>query len=112
MAADPELIALFGGLHLIGLVLVGFLLVMVFRSDTVRPWRPPDEGEGGDGGGNDRVPPRRSDQPGGGGLPLPDASPARVRLRDHRRLGELLPRPARRPVREPERAPKRSPARL
>jgi hypothetical protein len=111
VAADPELIALFGGLHLIGLVLVGFLLVMVFRSDTVRPWRPPDEGDGGDGGGNDRVPPRRSDRPGGGGLPLPDAVPARVRLRDHRRLGELLPRPPRRPVREPARVPTRVPRR-
>lgn len=109
MAADPELIALFGGLHLIGLVLVGVLLAMVFRSETVRPWRPPDDGEGGGGGGNDRVPPRHSDEPGGGGLPLPDAAPARVRLRDHRRLAELLPAPPRRPVREPERTPTRAP---
>jgi hypothetical protein len=81
---------------------------MVFRSETVRPWRPPDDGEGG-GGGNDRVPPRRSDEPGGGGLPLPDAAPARVRLRDHGRLAELLPALPRRSVREPERTPTRTP---
>ncbi|MDQ6914468.1 MAG: hypothetical protein M3155_01495, partial [Actinomycetota bacterium] len=65
MAADPELIALFGGLHVIGLTLVTVLLLMLYRSETVRPWRPPDEGEGGGGGGNDRVPPRRRDEPGG-----------------------------------------------
>ena len=76
MPADPELLALFGGLHLIGLVLVTVLLVMLFRADTVRPWRPRDDGEDDGGGGNDRVPPRRSDEPGGGGLPLPDAAPA------------------------------------
>lgn len=110
MTADPELIALFGGLHVIGLALVAFLLLMVFRAETVRPWRPPDDGNGDDGGGNDRVPPHRSDQPGGGGLPLPDAEPARVRLRDHRRLADRRPRPARRPAREPARTPTRTPA--
>jgi hypothetical protein len=103
--ADAELIALFGGLHVIGLAMVTVLLLMLFRAETVRPWRPPDEGDGGDGGGSDRLPPRRFDQPGGGGLPLPDATPARVRLRDHRRLAELLPRPERRPAREPARTP-------
>lgn len=108
MPADPELIALFGGLHVIGLTLVGVLLLMLYRSETVRPWRPPDDGDGG-GGGNDRVPPRRSDEPGGGGLPLPDAIPARVRLRDHRRLSELLPPRERRPTREPARRPARVP---
>ena len=107
MPADPELLALFGGLHLIGLVLVTVLLVMLFRADTVRPWRPRDDGEDDGGGGNDRVPPRRSDEPGGGGLPLPDAAPARVRLRDHRRLGDLLPSRERRPAREPARRPQR-----
>jgi hypothetical protein len=109
VTADPELIALFGGLHVIGLALVAFLLLMVFRAETVRPWRPPDDGSD-NGGGNDRVPPDRSNQPGGGGLPLPDAEPARMRLRDHRRLSERLPKPARRPAREPRRAPTRTPA--
>jgi hypothetical protein len=107
VAADPELIALFGGLHAIGLALVAVLLLMVFRAETVRPWRPPDDGDGDEGGGNDRVPPRRSDEPGGGGLPLPDAAPARVRLRDHGRLADRLPGPARRPAREPRRTPAR-----
>jgi hypothetical protein len=44
----------------------------------------------------------------GGGLPLPDAEPARVRLRDHRPLRERLPARERRPAREPERRPVRA----
>jgi hypothetical protein len=106
VVADPELIALFGGLHVIGLALVAVLLLMLYRSETVRPWRPPDDGDGG-GGGNDRIPPRSSDGPGGGGLPLPHAAPARVRLRDHRPLSERLPARERRSAREPTRTPAR-----
>ena len=42
-------------------------------------------------------------------LPLPDAEPSRVRLRDDTPLRDAHPRPPRRPGREPE--PGRSPAR-
>ena len=110
MPADVKLVALFAGLHLLGLILVGVMLVLFFRSDTTRSWSGRDEdGDGGGGGGNDRVRPRDSGGPWGGGLPLPDAGPARVRLRDHRRLSDLIPRPDRRGAPEPARAPHRVP---
>jgi hypothetical protein len=105
MASDAELILLFAALHLIGLGVLTALLVLFLRSDTARAWYPPDEGDDGGGGGNDRPGPRAPSGPKGGGLPLPDAAPARFRLRDHTRLRDLLPRPARRPAREPRRAP-------
>jgi hypothetical protein len=112
MPADVKLVALFAGLHLLGLILVCVLLVLFFRSDATSPWSPGDEdGDGGGGGGgNDRVRPRNPGGPRGGGIPLPDALPARVRLRDHRRLADLLPRPARRAAPEPARRPRRVPA--
>ena len=111
MPADLKLVALFAGLHLLGLILVCVMLVLFFRSDTMPSWSPGDEeGDGGGGGGNDRLRPRNSGGPRGGGLPLPDALPARVRLRDHRRLADLIPRPARRAAPEPARAPRRVPA--
>lgn len=110
MVTDAELVLLFTVLHVIGLALVTALLVMILRSDTARSWSPPDDGEGGDGGGNDRLGPRITPGPGGDGLPLPDALPARVRLRDHSRLADLLPSPVRRPAREPARTPGRTPA--
>jgi hypothetical protein len=37
--------------------------------------------------------------------------PARVRLRDHRRLADLIPRPARRVAPEPGPSPRRVPLR-
>jgi hypothetical protein len=111
MVSDAELVLLFTVLHVIALGVVTVLLVMFLRSDTTRMWSPPEEGEGGDGGGNDRIGPRIKHGPGGGGLPLPDAVPARVRLRDHTRLADLLPTPPRRPERDPERTPRRVPAR-
>jgi hypothetical protein len=42
-----------------------------------------------------------------GGIPLDDASPARVRLRGQGRLADKLRAQARRPAREPDRAPVR-----
>ncbi len=61
-----------------------------------------------DGGGTPPEPagPERPREP-RDGLPLPDAAPARVRLREPARLGEAYPRPARRP--EPVPAPERAP---
>jgi hypothetical protein len=109
MVTDAELVLLFTALHVVGLGVITALLVMFLRADTTRAWSPPDEGEGGDGGGNDRLGPWERPGPGGGGLPLPDARPARVRLRDHSRLADLLPSPGRRPAREPDRAPSRVP---
>jgi hypothetical protein len=68
---------------------------------------PPDSSDedGGGGRGPKTDPPVLPDAP-RGGIPLPDADPARVRLRDHDRP-VLTPRPARRGPREPEPAPRR-----
>jgi len=73
---------------------------------------PPDGGEGEDGGGGRGPGPDRPAPPVApkGGLPLPDARPARVRRRDHNRPA-LIPRRPRRAAPEPQRAPRRrSPA--
>src|SRR3977135_2996652 len=112
MPADVKLVALFAGLHLLGLILVCVMLVLFFRSDATTSWSPGDEeGEGGGGGGNDRVRPRDSGDPRAGGPPLPDAVPARVRRLAHRRLADLIPRPARRVAPEPGPSPRRVPLR-
>jgi hypothetical protein len=68
------------------------------------------DGDGGDGrgGGGSRRPPSNKPGPPYGGLPLDHSQPARIRLRDGRRLGQRLPVPARRPVREPGRRPART----
>jgi hypothetical protein len=99
---------LFTGLHVIGLVLVVALLVMFLRSDTVRPWSPPGDQDGG-GEGGEEPRPSRPEGPGGDGLPLPDARPGSYRLRDH--LRPRRPAPARRRSREPRRIPVSSPPR-
>ncbi len=110
MSPDAELMLIFGTLHLIAVALGALLFVMFLRSEATKPWEPPDEDDGGGGGGgNDRLPerPPRSSPP--GGLPLPDAVPAALRLRSHERLHDLTPRRQRRPAREP--APQRRPVR-
>jgi len=117
VGSDAKLIMLFAVKHLVGMGLAGILLVMFMRSDSITAWPPPDDdGGGGGGGGNDRLPPGGPPGPGGGRLPLDDARPARVRLREPRRLTDLLPGPARRPAHDPEhlpapRVPARGPSR-
>jgi hypothetical protein len=54
------------------------------------------------------APPQPRDR---GGLPLPDAQPSAVRLREPGRLADGHPRPARRPEHAPERVPERVPER-
>ena len=94
--------------HLLGLGCVALLMIPALR-DTESSRRQSDSGND-DGWGNDR---RRPDRPRGpiGGLPLPDAEPARARLREHGRLHERRPPRERRPAREPERGPTRAPDR-
>jgi hypothetical protein len=65
-------------------------------------------------GGDDDAPPEPpapGPGPGGDGVPLPDARPSTVRLRDSGRLSDAHRRPARRPQHAPERtpAPRRAP---
>lgn len=75
-----------------------------FSSSHGHPDSDTDEDSGG--GGPRRPSPAPFDNP-PGGLLLDEARPARVRLRDGRRLSERLPRRERRPTREPARAPAR-----
>lgn len=108
MGGNTELIVLIFGLHIFGLGLATLLLLVFARSDTGATERDSDDGDDG-GGGNERRPPRDSSGPGGGGLPLPDAVPARARLREPARLADVLPARQRRPVRDPR--PARTPRR-
>ncbi|MEA2291877.1 MAG: hypothetical protein QOF17_897 [Solirubrobacteraceae bacterium] len=107
MAYDGELMLLFGVVHLIGLGLAGALLVMLLRADSNVHRPPPREDDGG-GGGEPRPEPAKPTRPDGGGLPLPNATPARTRLREPARLADVVPKPARRPAHDP--SPSRTPA--
>lgn len=104
MSPGDQLVLMIGGMHVLALLFAFMLIVPALRDRPEPPRRP---GSGSDGGGGQRVPPSPTPPSGPGDVPLPDASPARVRLREPGRLAELLPRPARRPSREPERRPTR-----
>jgi hypothetical protein len=106
MSAGVQLTVMIAGLHLLALV---FAVALVLPALRDRPDLPPGSDPGSDGGWGrgPRRPPRPPDAP-RGGLPLPDAVPARARLRDHRSLADFRPRPQRRPAREPTRAPVRT----
>jgi hypothetical protein len=110
MTPDEELMVIFGALHVVALVLGVVLFMMFLRSDTTSSWKPPEEDEGGGGGGNDRVPTSKPKPRPSGGVPLPDADPARARLRDHGKLRDAYPRPLRRTIHphSPQRTPIRS----
>jgi hypothetical protein len=105
MTPDEQLLVIFGALHLVALAMGAVLFAMFLRSDGASNWRPPDDDDSG-GGGNDRISDKPKTSP-SGGIPLPDAEPAPVRLRGHERLADLRPRPLRRPAREPQRTPVR-----
>jgi hypothetical protein len=101
-----------GGIQTSGLVSVlVVLLVVVVGFMLYRGSRPgppnPDPGDGW----HDGPPPPDSPRPDPprGGIPLEDASPARVRLRGRGRLADRVPRRARRGAREPARPPVRTP---
>lgn len=109
MSGEYQLVLMIAAMHLLGLVGVAVLMYIALRHDYGHQRRPGDSGD--DGWGNE---PRHPLEPSGrpwGGLPLPDAEPALVRLRDHRKLSELLPERQRRPAREPTRTPRRTPVR-
>jgi len=107
MSGDAQLMLMIAGMHLLGLVCAAVLIIPALRDNPDLPPRRSDPGsDDGWGRGPDR-PPKAPDSP-RGGIPLLDAVPARVRLRDHRTLREHLPRPERRPAREPGRTPVRT----
>jgi hypothetical protein len=106
MSGDVQLMLMIAGMHLLGMVCAAALLLPALRGGPDLPPRSERDSDDGWGHGPPR-PPTPHDAP-PGGLPLPDAAPARVRLRDHRRLPDLVPRPERRPAREPARDPVRT----
>jgi hypothetical protein len=101
MVREGGLILLLTGVHALGLGLLCGMLWLSFKADDTTSGD--DDGDGG--WGNDRRPPEDSRGPRDGGLPLPDATQARVRLREPGRLSDAHPWPERRRTREPERAP-------
>ena len=105
MTPDEELMLIFGALHLVALALGVVLFVMFVRSDRGSRSGPEDEDSGG-GGGNDRISNRPKSSP-PGGIPLPDAEPAPMRLRGPERLRDVRGRPERRRVVEPSRPARR-----
>src|SRR5437868_3431292 len=104
MSSAAQLVVMIGGLHILGLICAGLLLFPALRD---RPEPPMPPGNGSDGGGGLRRPvPEKPLRP-RGGVPLSDAEPSRIRLREPGRLADRLPRPERRPAREPDRRPVR-----
>jgi hypothetical protein len=98
------------GVHLLGLGCVALLMFPALKDNPIGPDHRPD-GEGEDGWGRGpKLPPPPPSSP-SGGIPLPDAVPARIRLREHGRLGERLAPRERRPAHEPARRPVRTPHR-
>jgi hypothetical protein len=93
--------------HILGaMVLVGVLL----NGEKI-DWRGllfPNDDDGPGPSFDDPIEP--DPVPSGGGMPLPDASPSPVRLREPGRIGETYPRPSRRPAHAPQRTPAREPA--
>ena len=98
-------------LALLAIMLAPVLLPRtVLYPDAGEP--PPERPDGDDGGGPGPEPdPVRPPDTPRGGIPLPDAEPARIRLRDHDRP-PLVPPRQRRPAREPAPAPRRAPTRI
>jgi hypothetical protein len=106
MSGEYQLLLVIAGMHVLGLVCVAALIALALRGDDEDLPGPGDAGSD-DGWGNEPRRPRQpSDRP-WGGVPLPDAQPSLLRLRDHRKLADLAPRRERRPTREPERTPVR-----
>ena len=106
MSGEAQLLLMIAGVHFLGLACVAMLMIPALRDGPDS--QGPADGGSDDGWGNyPRRPKSPSDVP-GGGLPLPDAVPASVRLRDHQRLRDKLPPRERRPSREPQRKPVRA----
>jgi hypothetical protein len=101
-----------GGGHPPGLVSLGLVLLVIlmplalFRIGNAKQTPPEQEG-GDDGGGGPDPPPPPQPRP-QGGIPLDDATPARVRLRGPGRLADRRPPRIGRPAREPDRRPVRT----
>jgi hypothetical protein len=109
VAPDDGLIVIFALLHLAALILGAVLFAMFLRSDA-KPSRDSDDEDEGGGGGNDRISGNPKTSP-SGGIPLPDAEPAPIRLRGRGRLADLRPKRARREPAHPHPVRPRVPVR-
>ena len=106
LGGSQLMLVMIAGVHLLGLGCVAILMLTALREE---PQDPPQQGGGSDDGrGNDRRRPRQPFDRPRGGIPLPDAEQSRIRLRDHRRLSDKVPRRIRRPAHEPARRPVRT----
>jgi hypothetical protein len=103
---EVQLLLWLTGIHVVGFVCVGLLMLPALRDDGEQP-SGEDSGSSDDGWGN--LPNGRPDPSRwpGGGIPLPDAEQSRSRLREPGRIGDWRRRPMRRPVVEPVRKPAR-----
>jgi hypothetical protein len=110
MSGEAQLLLWIAGVHIIGLGCVAVLLIPALRDNPAPPKRRSDA-DGDDGWGRGPKPPPAPPKPPRGGIPLQDAGPARVRLREHGRLSERIPRRQRRQAPEPVRRPIRTPQR-
>jgi hypothetical protein len=106
MSGESQLVLMIAGVHFLGLLCVAVLLIPALR-DGPPPPRQSDSGSDDDWGRGPRRPPSRPEPP-RGGIPLPDAEPGGIRLRDHRRFTDHLPARQRRGAREPDREPVRT----
>ena len=102
---QPAGVDLPGLLYLVCVFAVLFIPVLLGRRRP--PPGPSDPGSDDGGGSGPRQPPTPPNAP-RGGIPLPDAEPAPVRLRDHDRLADRVPTRRRRPAREPDHRPVRT----
>ena len=107
MSGDAQLMLMIAGMHLLGLICAAVLIIPALRDSPDFPPNRPDPGSD-DGWGRGPGGPPKPPEPPRGGIPLLDADPASIRLRDHHKLGDRLPKRDRRPAREPERAPART----
>jgi hypothetical protein len=103
----PDSVAATLLLTLVFLTIPGMILVpaLLYRRPGGSPDSSDDDGGGGPGGGPHPSPPPVPR----GGVPLPDAEQARLRLREHGRRALGVRRPRRAP-REPVRSPQRTPS--
>ena len=109
MSEGVQLVLWIAGVHVVGFICIAVLLMPSFGEDGGRDSQS-DESDGGWGRGGPKTPPVKPLGP-RGGIPLPDAVQASVRLRGPGRLADQR-RVARRPVREPHRTPTRAPHRM
>lgn len=99
------------GKQISGVDLPGLLALLITVAVVLAPMllsRNPSAGEsdpGTDDDGGGGPPPPRTPPDSPGSIPLHDADPARVRLRNHDRLSDLLPGARRRDRHEPARSP-------